>query len=167
MGPTTPKKQRVAPQAAVLAHWGSVGGELCAAAFRSGAVEVVGGVWAQRSVGVKAHPQGWWCSLSQDRLIWQHMPLSIVCFSTALARLLRYVCSGLRRVFQLRKRGRALQHLERVVGGIGAFPHWRGPAAAAYVGRGGLCGIVVPLCLRRVMRRALRLGSSRAWLTSE
>ena len=23
MGPTTPKKQRVAPQAAVLAHWGS------------------------------------------------------------------------------------------------------------------------------------------------
>ena len=25
MGPTTPKKQRVAPQAAVLAHWGSVG----------------------------------------------------------------------------------------------------------------------------------------------
>ena len=25
MGPTTPKKQRVAPQAAVLAHWRSVG----------------------------------------------------------------------------------------------------------------------------------------------
>ena len=24
MGPTTPKKQRVAPQAAVLAHWGKV-----------------------------------------------------------------------------------------------------------------------------------------------
>ena len=32
---------------------------------------------------------------------------------------------------------------------------------------GGLRGIVMPLCLRRVMRRALRLGSSRAWLTSE
>ena len=88
-------------------------------------------------------------------------------FSTAQARLRRYVCSELRWVFQLRKRGRTLQHLERVVGGIGAFPYWRGAPAAAYVGRGGLCGIVMPLCLRRVMRRALRLGSSRAWLTSE
>ena len=64
MGPTTPKKQRVAPQAAVLAHWERVG-EFADnekprdAAFRPAAVEVVGGVWAQRSVGVKAHPQGW------------------------------------------------------------------------------------------------------------
>ena len=29
------------------------------------------------------------------------------------------------------------------------------------VGRGGLCGFIVPLCLRRALRRALRLGSSR------
>ena len=48
--------------------------------------------------------------------------------------------------------------------GIGAFPHWQGDAAAAYVGRNGLGGNVVPLCVRRVMRRALRLGSSRARL---
>ena len=40
-------------------------------------------------------------------------------FSTAQARLRRYVCRGLRWVFQLRKRGRALQHLERVV-----WRHW-------------------------------------------
>ena len=44
----------------------------------------------------------------------------------AQARLRRCVCS---------KRGRALQHLERFVGGIGAFPHWRGAAAVANVGR--------------------------------
>ena len=104
LGPTTPKKQRVAPQAAVLAHWGSVGEAIDnenprAAAFRPGAVEVVGGVWAQRSVGVKAHPQGRWCALSQDRLIWQLKSGPIVCFqhgpSETSALCVQWVAMGL------------------------------------------------------------------------
>ena len=83
MGPTTPKSNGWPP--------GSGAGALgkcrrcyrqrkpSAEAFRPWGVEFMGGAWAQRSVGVKAHPQGWWGSLSQDRLIWQHMSLSIVC----------------------------------------------------------------------------------------
>ena len=168
MGPTTPKKQRVAPQAAVLAlgkrRRGYRQREPGAAAFRPWAFEFIGGVWAQRSVGVKAHPQGWWGS--QDRLMATQVVFHGL-FSTAQARLRRYVCRGLRWFFQLRKRGRALQHLDCVAGGTVAFPHRRGDAAAAYVGRSGLGGNVVPLCMRRVMRGALRLGSSRVRLTSE
>ena len=74
MGPTTPKKQRVAPQAAVLTHWERVGE--FAKTLRC-SVSTSGG----RSCGrrIKAHPQGWQCSLSQARLIWQYKSVSIVC----------------------------------------------------------------------------------------
>ena len=121
-----------------------------ATAFRPCAAEFMGGERAQRRVGIKAHPQGWWCSLSRQT----DLATQVVFYGlliTAQARLRRYLCRGLRWL--------ALQHLE--------FPHWRGDAAAAHVGRHGLGGYVVPLCMRRVVRGALRLGCSRVRLKSE
>ena len=73
-----------------------------AAAFRPWAAEFMGGVWAKRSVGVKALPQGWWCSLALTRQT--DLATQVVfhgLFSTAQARLRRNVCCGLRWFFQL------------------------------------------------------------------
>ena len=56
-GPTTPKKTRVAPQAAVL-HRGNHHGGDGSAALGARSAKLPGGVWAQRSAGGKAHPQG-------------------------------------------------------------------------------------------------------------
>ena len=166
MGPTTPKKATggsAGSGAGALGtrRRGSRQRERCAAAFRPGAVESIG-----RRMGSTIS----WCQSSPSRLavfaltrqtdLATHVVFHVL-FSTAQARLRRYVCRGLRWFFQLRRRGRALQHLERVAGGIGASSHRRGVAAAANVGRNGLGGTVVPLCMRRAVRGALRLGRSR------
>ena len=137
------------------------------AAVRPAAVEVVGGVWAQRSVGVKAHPQGWWCSLSQDRLIWQYKSGSIVC-SARPKRDFGVMCAvGCDGSSSSESEAEPYNIWNALLAALVHFRIGGGAAAVANVGRGGLRGIVVPLCLRRAMRRALRLGSSRAWLTSE
>ena len=108
MGPTTPNKQRVAPHAAVLAHW-----------------ERVGEFADSKNLAMQRFDQRRWklweASGLNDQL--ESRPVVFAptrqtglalqvgfcgLFSTAQARLRRYVCSGLRWVFPLRKRGRAL-----------------------------------------------------------
>ena len=84
MEPTTPTKQRVATQAAVLAHWEKVGE---AADNENHALQRFdqrrSKLWEAYGLNdqleSKLAPQGWWCSLSQDRLIWQYKSGSIVC----------------------------------------------------------------------------------------
>ena len=80
--------------------------------------------------------------------------------STAQDRLWRHVYYGLRR------RGGTLQHLERSLGGSGALPHRRGAAASTHRGGNGQGGVDLPLRMRRVVRRTLRLGGGRVRLTS-
>ena len=129
--------------------------EPSAAAFRPEVVEFMGGVWAQRSVGDKARPQGWRCSpLTRQADLATH-PCSLFC-SPRPRRDIGVMCA-------VGGDGSSSSEYEAdpyniwnvLLAALVHFPHWRGAAAAAYVGRGGLCGIVMPLCLRRVMRRAL------------
>ena len=108
MGPTTPKKQRVAPQATVLAHWERVGEfadseNLAMQLFYQRRSKLWEAYGLNDQLESKLTLKGCWCSLSQDRLILAIQVGFHRLSSTAQARLRRYVCSGLRWVFQLRK----------------------------------------------------------------
>ena len=72
-GPTTPKKARVAPQAAELLHWRRVTGAEPTAEeglerWGERPHEVLGRVRAQWQAGGQARHQGWECRSSQDTL---------------------------------------------------------------------------------------------------
>ena len=108
MGPTTPNKQRVAPHAAVLAHWERVGEfadseNLAMQRFDQRRSKL----WEAYGLNDQLESRPVVFALTRQTGLALQVGFYGL-FSTAQARLRRYVCSGLRWVFQLRKRGRAI-----------------------------------------------------------
>ena len=123
--------------------------------------------WAQQSVGVKAHPQGLWCSLSQDRLIWQYKSGSTVC-SARPKRDVGVMCAvGCDGSCSSESEPEPYNIWNAL---LAALVHFRiGEVLQPLLASEEMgCGCnVLPLCMRRVVRGAVRLGSSRARLTCE
>ena len=168
-GPTTPRKQWTAPQAAVLAHWERVGEavkneDVALQRFDQCRPGLWGGAWPHRSAGVKACLRGWWFSHSQDRLIWQHTSCSTV-FSARPKRDFGVMCA-------VDCHGSSSTENEAEPCNM-----WNALLVALVHHRFGevlqpllievdmQSGAVVPLCMRRAVRGALRLGRGRARLT--
>ena len=170
MGPSTPKKQRFAPEAAALEFWERIAG---AATTEEQALER----WDHGRPGLLA------AYGLNDQLV---AKLAFKAEGPRARKTDRMVGNthGVQTVFEVRpkrdfgdmcivgcdgssrRRGRTLQHVERSLGGNGALPHRRGASASAHRGGNGQGGVDLPLCMRRSVRRTLRLGRGRARPTS-